>query len=124
VRRTLSIIARPLSTSAALRQIRKEKTSIIADQAQKAKVGQVQSLADVQEYRDVEAREQALIAGHADVELVGLVAVSAPTEAELESAVSSIERAAGQAGCETRVLYGQQSQAFLAAALPLARRIW
>lgn len=124
VRRTFSIIARPLSTSAALRQIRKEKTSIIADQAQKAKVGQVQSLSDLQEYRDVESREQALIAGHADVEFVGLVAVSAPNEADLEAAVASIERAAGQAGCETRVLFGQQSQGFLAAALPLARRIW
>ncbi len=87
-------------------------------------MGQVQSLSDLQEYRDVESREQALIAGHADVEFVGLVAVSAPTEGDLEAAVASIERAAGQAGCETRVLFGQQSQGFLAAALPLARRIW
>ena len=124
VRRSFSLIARPLSTSDALKQVRREKTDILADQAQKAKIGQVQSLSDIQEYRDVEAREQALIAGHADVEFVGLVAVWAPSERALDAAVSSIARSAAQASCETRPLYGQQSQAFLAAALPLARRTW
>jgi hypothetical protein len=124
VRRSFSLIARPLSTSTALRQIRKEKTEVLADRAQKAKIGAVESLSDVQEYRDIEAREQALIAGHADVELAGLVAVSAPTEPELKAAVSAVSRAASQASCETRILYGQQSQAFLSAALPFARRIW
>jgi len=53
----------------------------------------------------------------------GLVSVSAATEEELETAVASIEQAAIQASCETRLLVGQQAQAFTAAALPLCRAL-
>jgi hypothetical protein len=52
-----------------------------------------------------------------------LIAVTAPTESELDTAVAAIEQAAIQASCETRRLVGQQAQAFTAAALPLARTI-
>jgi len=47
--------------------------------------------------------------------------VLAPTETELDAATKQIERAAGQAGCETRVLFGRQMQAFIAAGLPVGR---
>ena len=39
------------------------------------------------------------------------------------AAKAAIEQAAIQAGCETRLLLGQQAQAFTAAALPLCRGI-
>jgi hypothetical protein len=42
---------------------------------------------------------------------------------ELDSALSQVERAATQSGCETRRLFGQQARAFTAAALPLARKV-
>jgi hypothetical protein len=51
----------------------------------------------------------------------GLIAVTAPTQAELDTAVAAVEQAAIQASCETRRLVGQQAQAFSAAALPLCR---
>ncbi len=54
----------------------------------------------------------------------GLVTVTAPTRAALAAGVDQVERAAALAVCETRLLYGQQSQAFTAAALPLARGVW
>lgn len=38
-------------------------------------------------------------------------------------AVAAIEQAAIQASCETRLLVGQQAQAFTAAALPLCRAV-
>ena len=120
VRKTLSLVARPKSTADALRQIRREKTEMIADSHQKAKVGQIQDLSDQQEYDDVVARERALISGHADVDFTGLLVVAAETEEELEAAARRVERAASQAGCETRVLWGRQSQGFNAA-LPLGR---
>ena len=66
------------------------------------------------------ARERALISGHADVDFTGLLVVTAETEDELEAAARQVERAASQAGCETRVLWGRQSQGFNAA-LPLGR---
>lgn len=120
VQKAFSLVARPLPTAEALRQIRREKTDWIGDADQKQKVGQIQDLSDVQEYEDLEARERALIAGHADVAFTGLLTVTARSEEELDAATRQVERAASQAGCETRVLYGQQSQAFVAA-LPLGR---
>jgi hypothetical protein len=121
VRRTLSLLARPLPTDAALRHIRKEKTEAVADQAQKARVGQIADLSDAQEYQDLIDREHSVIAGHTDVEFCGLITVTAPTREQLEAARSTITRAAGSATCEVRPLYGRQAQGFILAALPLAR---
>ena len=42
---------------------------------------------------------------------------------ELDAAISEIEQAALHAECETRLLVGQQAQAFAAAALPLGRGV-
>jgi hypothetical protein len=122
VRKSLSIVATPLSTAQAMRDIRKEKVEYVTDAAQKAKIGQIADLSDAQEYHDVLDRERALIAGHADLKFSGFIAVTALTKDQLDGAVSQIERAATQCGCETRVLYGQQSQAFTVAALPLGRK--
>lgn len=120
VRKTLSLTVRPLDTGTALRQIRREKADWIADQATKAKTGRVQDLSEVQEYQDIQTREQALIAGHADVAFTGLLVVTAETEDQLRAATRQIERAATQSGCETRPLYGRQQQGFNAA-LPIGR---
>ena len=121
VRRTLSITSRPLPTDAALRQIRREKTEAVADSAQKAKIGQLADLSDAQEYDDLLARERSVISGHTDVEFTGLVTVTAGTPDALDAAVAAVSRAAAQATCEVRPLYGRQMQGFIAAALPLAR---
>ncbi len=51
IRKTLCLIARPLSTAEALRQIRREKTEMISDAAQKAKIGQIADLADASRTR-------------------------------------------------------------------------
>jgi len=124
IRKTISIVARPLGTSEALRAIRREKTEAISDSHQKQKIGQIEDLSDAREYDDLLDREQALISGHADVAFSGFISVTAATEDALSAAVSQIERAASQAACETRILYGRQSQGFVVAALPLARGVW
>ncbi len=124
VRKTISIVAHPLGTSEALKAIRREKTEAISDSYQKAKIGQIEDLSDAQEYDDLLVRERALISGHADVAFSGFVSVSAATEDLLAAAVSQIERAASQAACETRLLYGRQTQGFVVAALPLGRGVW
>lgn len=121
VRKTFSLVAKPLGTREALRQIRHDKTELLADAHQKAKIGQIADLSDGAEYDDVLARERALISGHAEVCFTGWVAVTASSPDDLAAAVKQVERAAIHAGCETRVLYGQQSQAFTVAALPLGR---
>jgi len=123
IRKTLSITVTPLSTQQAMRDIRKAKVEYLTDSAQKARIGAVADLADDRELGDVIEREQALISGHADLRFTGLLAVTAASRDDLESAVAQVERAATQAGCETRRLVGQQARAFASAALPLARKV-
>jgi hypothetical protein len=123
IRKTLSITATPLSTAQAMRDIRKAKVEYVTDAAQKARIGAIADLSDAKELSDVLDRESALIGGHADIRFTGLLAVTASTKDELDSALSQVERAATQSGCETRRLFGQQARAFTAAALPLARKV-
>jgi hypothetical protein len=121
IRRTLSIIARPLATDVAMRQIRKEKTDAVADMAHKHKVGQIADYSDHQEYEDLLSRERSVVAGHTDVEFAGLLTVTAGDREALDAARAQITRAAAQAACEVRPLYGRQAQGFACAALPLGR---
>jgi hypothetical protein len=121
VRRTLSIIARPLGAQEAMRQIRKEKVDYLTDARQKAKTGRIIDQSDEQEYTDVLARERALIAGHADMRYCGFLTLTAPTLDDLRAAVAHTQRVATGCMLETRLLYGRQAQGFTVAALPLAR---
>ncbi|WP_315092755.1 SCO6880 family protein [uncultured Cellulomonas sp.] len=121
--RTVTVIAEPLATARALREIRRSKAEHIADAAQRARIGQVEAESTRAEVDDLERREVELVAGHGDLRFTGLVTVSATSEAELEERCVALETAAAQAMCEVRRLFGQQGQAHLAAALPLARGV-
>ncbi|MEU8594262.1 SCO6880 family protein [Streptomyces globisporus] len=120
VRRTLSLSYEPKNLDAALRDVQRKKSSVIADAAERARRGQVESEADSIEYQDIKSRERQLIAGHADVALTGLLTVSADTEDELRTACAVVESAAVGAQLDLRPLTWQQAEAFTAAALPLA----
>jgi len=85
VRKTISITATPLSTAAAMRDIRKAKVEYLTDAAQKSRLGVVADLADAQELADVMTREQALISGHADLRFTSLIAITAPTKDQLDA---------------------------------------
>ncbi len=124
VSRRLCLLARPVGTEVALRHIRREKTEAVADSAQKAKIGQLADLSDAVEYDDLLARERSIITGHTDVVFTGFVTVTAPSADTLDTACATIGRAAGQAACELRPLYGHQLQGFIAGALPLARTVF
>ncbi|KQT01293.1 SCO6880 family protein [Cellulomonas sp. Leaf395] len=121
--RTLTVIAEPLSIARALREIRRSKAEHMADAAQRTRIGQVEAESTRAEVADLERREAELVAGHGDLRFTGLVTVSATSESELEERCAALETAAAQAMCEVRRLFGQQGQAHLAAALPLARGV-
>lgn len=121
--RTLSLIAEPLSTTRALREIRRAKVEHAADAAQRARIGQVESETTRAELADLERREGELVAGHGDMRFTGLVTVTAGDEAQLEQRCAALEAAAAQAMCEVRRLVGQQGVAHAAACLPLARGV-
>ncbi|MGE3329129.1 MAG: SCO6880 family protein [Acidimicrobiia bacterium] len=123
VRRTFTLLYTPMRTDQAARDIRKKKTEYISDAAQRQRIGQIEDAQHSAEYSDVLQQEADLTAGHGILRTTGLIAVSAQDLDELERAVADIEQAAIQASCETRRLWGQQAQAFSAAALPLCRHI-
>jgi len=120
---TLSVLAEPVPTAKALREIRRAKVEHTADAAQRVRLGQVEDEATRAEVADLERREAELVAGHQDLRFTGLITVSAPDEATLAERCAGMETAAAQAMCEVRRLVGQQGTAFLAAALPLARGV-
>jgi hypothetical protein len=121
--RTVTMIAEPLPTGKALREIRRAKVEHASDAAQRARIGQVEDESTRAEIADLERREAELVAGHGDLRYTGLVTVSAQDEAELAQRCAGLETAAAQAMCEVRLLVGQQGVAHLAACLPLARGV-
>lgn len=123
VRRTFTLLYTPMRTDQAARDIRKKKTEYISDAAQRQRIGQIEDAQQSAEYNDVLQQEADLTAGHGILRATGLIAVSAQDPDELERAVADIEQAAIQASCETRRLWGQQAQAFSAAAIPLCRAV-
>jgi hypothetical protein len=121
VRKTVCLLAKPIPTGDARREIRRQKVEYLTDAEHKARVGQVTDLSDRQEYQDILDREAEINVGHADMRFTGLIAITTADKTELDAAVADMEQAALHAECETRLLVGQQAQAFAAAALPLAR---
>ncbi|MET7843717.1 SCO6880 family protein [Streptomyces sp. NPDC005356] len=121
VRRTLSLTYEPKGLDSALKDVQRKKATVIADAAERARKGQVDSEEDSVEYADIKQRERQLIAGHADVALTGLLTVSADSAEQLNAACAAIETAAVAALIDLRPLTWQQAEAFTNAALPLAR---
>ncbi|MFF2267423.1 SCO6880 family protein [Cellulosimicrobium cellulans] len=121
--RTLSLHYTPVRADQAARDLRKKKTELISDAAQRRKIGQIENAASAAELDDVLRQEADVTAGHGVLRVSGLVSVSAPTADDLDAAVAAVEQAAIQASCETRRLVGQQAQAFTAVALPLCRSV-
>lgn len=123
IQRSFSLLCTPMRSDQAARDIRKKKTEYISDAHQRQRIGQIEDASQTAEFHDVLQQEADLTAGHGVLRYTGLVSVSATTAEELDAAVAAIEQAAIQASCETRLLVGQQAQAFTAAALPLCRSV-
>jgi hypothetical protein len=121
VRRAFSLVVTPMRADQAARDLRRKRTEHAADQAQRAKLGQLEDAAQAAERHDVERQERDLATGHGLARYTALIAVTAPDDPALQAALAAVEQAAVQASCETRLLAGPQAQAFTAAALPLCR---
>lgn len=119
INRTLSLFYKPYTRAQSESAIRAKHSEIVQSSWLKDKLGRVETLADSKELDDVLTRESELLAGHAEVGLVGMITVSAGSLDALEADVTAIHAAATQASLDVRRLYGQQLQAFTAAALPL-----
>jgi hypothetical protein len=118
---SLTLLYEPVPTPAALRQIGRDKTAQASDGALRRRLGRLDTAAQAARETDTAQREADITAGHVDMRHTGLISVTADDPEALRDAITRIRQAAAAAGCDTKVLYGQQLQAFHAATLPLTR---
>jgi hypothetical protein len=123
VRRTVSVTAEPVAPSQSFREVRSAKVQKVTEEAQRERLGQIETALDDEEHAALLRRERELVHGHVEYRFSGYVTVTAATEAELEEACAQVEQAAVRSVLEVRRVYGEQDQAFIAGALPLARGV-
>jgi hypothetical protein len=119
VRRTVSVTAEPIAPSRSMRELRSQRVAKRADEAQRRRVGQVETAQDDEEYAALDRRERELVRGHTEYRYTGWITVTAADRDRLEEACASVEQAAVRSALEVRRVYGEVDQAFLRAALPL-----
>ena len=119
IRRTVSVCCEPIAPSKSLREVRSQRVTKRADDAQRRRLGQVETAQDDQEYASLERREHELVHGHTEYRFTGWVTVTADTLDSLEAACAQVEQAAVRSVLEVRRVHGEVDQAFTVAALPL-----
>jgi hypothetical protein len=121
VRRTITLVGRPVPAGAANLASRREQVTRAGNASTKRKLRLVSTARDVQQAQAVSQLDREQAAGHVRWHYGLLVTVTATTLAGLDTDVGMVRRQLARAGCASVVLYGEQDQAFLAGALPLAR---
>jgi hypothetical protein len=120
LRRSIVLTMEPVSPSRAARQVAQARTADLADGELRRRGGFLVTARHRREREGVEHRDVELADGHAQYRFSGYVTVTADSEDELVLARGAVEQAAGQAGIELRLLFGEQDSAF-ACSLPLGR---
>jgi hypothetical protein len=123
VRRTVSLTAEPIPPSRSLRELRSLRVAKRADEAQRRRLGQVETALDDEEYAALERRERELVRGHTEYRFTGWITVTAPDRDQLDAACAQVEQAAVRSALEVRRVYAEADQAFLYAALPLTQGV-
>jgi hypothetical protein len=119
VRRTVSVTAVPIPPSRSMRDIRGQRVTKRADEAQRRRLGQIETAQDDEEQTALERREQELVHGHTEYRFTGWATVTAATADELDAACALVEQSAVRSALIIRRVYGVVDQAFTVAALPL-----
>jgi hypothetical protein len=119
--RTLSLVMEPVSPERAQREVERQRTHALSDQATRERHGFMTSRRREHEIEQVLTREDELASGHEELRFTGYLAVSAPSVYELELACKEVQRQASRARLQVVRLAGEQAGAFTCAALPLGR---
>lgn len=120
LRRSITLVMEPVSPSRAARQVAQARTADLADGELRRRGGFLSTARHARERQSAEERDVELADGHAQYRFSGYVTVTTDRRADLTDACAWLEQAAGQAGVELRLLYGEQDGAF-ACSLPLGR---
>ena len=118
--RSIAVTLEPISPLRAIREVEAARTSDVADQELRGRMGFVETARRRRIAETTAQREEELADGHAAMRFAGYVTVSARSDAELEHDCSEVEHAAQMARLELLRLYGQQDEAFTFT-LPLCR---
>ena len=118
--RSIAVTLEPISPLRAIREVEAARTSDLADQELRGRMGFVETARRRRMAEATARREEELADGHAAVRFAGYVTVSARNEEELEHHCAEVEHAAQMARLELIRLYGQQDEAFTYT-LPLCR---
>jgi len=120
-RHTVSLYLRPRGVRQAYRSIEQGKADWGTNDAIRRKLGRQESRRHELQRDDFEREEGELVQGHVPLKITCLITVSAFTSEELEAISGEMDTRAAEAGCEIRVLRGEQESAFVASATPLGR---
>jgi hypothetical protein len=118
--RSIAVTLEPISPLRAMREVEAARTSDVADQELRGRMGFIETARRRRIAEATAQREEELAEGHAAVRFAGYVTVSARSEEDLEHDCAEIEHAAQMARLELLRLYGQQDEAFTYT-LPLCR---
>ena len=120
---TVGLVYEPIPAPVALRQIGRDKTAQASDAALRRRIGTLDTAEQAARESDTRQREIEIADGHLDMRHTALVAITATTRDDLTGASTRVRQAAAAAGCETRILYGQQLAALSATILPAGLRL-
>lgn len=118
--RRMSILYVPTPVATAERRAQTQQVSTESEQALRARWGFGTSARQRRQHDDAVQREQDLVEGRTVFKVVWLLTVTAPTPAELDTAVGQVEAAARRCSLELRRLAGSQ-RAGHGFTLPLCR---
>ncbi len=124
VRRTFSVVMRPIPAILAIREAEQAVSSEEAEADRRGKAGFRSTARHGRQYGSASRREDELVGGHADYEFAGFISVTVPSgpgdQEALATASSQVNREAAQCLMDTRVMYGYQDEGFTNT-LPLCR---
>lgn len=120
--RTVAVVMEALSPSAAVSEVERARTTDMADEAARERMGQTTTARHRQRIDATARRESELAQGHAELRYAGYVTVSAPVgdEEALDRACAEVEHSAHQSRLGIERLYGLQDTAFTFG-LPMGR---
>jgi hypothetical protein len=120
--RTVAMVMDAVAPSRAITEIEQARTTDIADETTRQRLGQVTTARQTQKAQATARREQELADGHAELRYAAYVTVSARADnpEALDRACAEVEHAAQQCRLRLERLYGEQDYAFTFG-LPLCR---
>jgi hypothetical protein len=104
---TLSVWLEPVQQRRARQAVERQAAKLTSDEEQRRRAGFRIGATHQRHHDDLEAHEAELVAGHAEYEYVGIMAVSAATAQDLDQETASLVATAAGCGIELRPLHGR-----------------